>query len=269
MADGVAGGGVDGGAVVDDTVAALEKDGYATIPDAITTEQVEWARRDLEEILETTPSGRDDFEGRNTRRIYALFAKTRALDVMATHPVVLGVLDRVLVNYQLSAPAAISIGPGEVAQPLHPDDAIYPMPRPHQELVVNVMWPLQEFTEANGATRIVAGSHRWTDERPDDTTPTTMVEMSPRTALLYLGSVWHGGGANHTERARLGVVLHYASAWLRPVENHVLSVPPDMARNLPTRLAELLGYNIYPPFIGYVDGRHPRKLLTPSGADAP
>ena len=188
---------------------------------------------------------------------------------MATHPVVLGVLDRVLVHYQLSAPAAISIGPGEVAQPLHPDDAIYPMPRPHQELVVNVMWPLEEFTEANGATRIVAGSHRWIDERPDDTTPTTMVEMPPRTALLYLGSVWHGGGANHTERARLGVVLHYASAWLRPVENHVLSVPPDMARNLPTRLAELLGYNIYPPFIGYVDGRHPRKLLTPSGADAP
>ena len=218
---------------VDEVVAALEKDGYATIPDAITADQVESARRDLEEILEHTPSGRDDFEGRNTRRVYALFAKTRALDVMATHPVVLSVLDRVLVNYQLSAPAAISIGPGEVAQPLHPDDAIYPMPRPHQELVVNVMWPLEEFTEANGATRIVTGSHRWIDERPDDTTPTTMVEMPPRTALLYLGSVWHGGGANHTDRARLGVVLHYASAWLRPVENHVLAVPPDMATDAP------------------------------------
>jgi ectoine hydroxylase-related dioxygenase (phytanoyl-CoA dioxygenase family) len=89
--------------------------------------------------------------------------------------------------------------------------------------------------------------------------------MPPRTALLYLGSVWHGGGANHTDRARLGVVLHYASAWLRPVENHVLSVPPEMASTLPPRLAELLGYNIYPPFIGYVDGRHPRKLLGDSG----
>ena len=254
---------------VDDTVAALETDGYAMIPDAITTEQVESARRDLEDILERTPSGRDDFEGRSTRRVYALFAKTRALDVMATHPVVLGVLDRVLGDYQLSAPAAISIGPGEVAQPLHPDDAIYPMPRPHQELVVNVMWPLEEFTEVNGATRIVAGSHRWIEERPSDTTPTTTVEMPARTALVYLGSVWHGGGANHTDRARLGVVLHYASAWLRPVENHVLAVPPDMARTLPTRLQELLGYNIYPPFIGYVDGRHPRKLLAVNAADAP
>ncbi len=140
------------------------------------------------------------------------------------------------------------------------------MARPHQELVVNVMWPLEEFTEANGATRIVAGSHRWVEERPGPTTPTRTVEMPAGTALLYLGSVWHGGGANRTGSVRLGVVLHYASAWLRPVENHVLAVPPALARTLPRRLQELLGYNIYPPFIGYVDGRHPRKLLTGTGA---
>src|SRR5579864_944678 len=248
--------------MVDDTVAALEAQGYATIPDAISTQQVETARGELERILEETPLGRDDFEGRRTRRVYALFAKTRALDALATHPEVLRVLDRVLGNYQLSAPAAIAIGPGEVAQPLHPDDAIYPVARPHQELVVNVMWPLEEFTEANGATRIVPGSHRWVDERPGPDTETTTIEMPARTALLYLGSVWHGGGANRTARTRLGVVLHYASAWLRPVENHVLAVPPDTAKTLSPRLQELLGYNIYPPFIGYVDGRHPRRLLT-------
>ena len=251
--------------MVDDTVATLEaidERGYATIPDAIGAEQVETARRELERILEETPLGRDDFEGRHTRRVYALFAKTRSLDALATHPAVLGVLDAVLGNYQLSAPAAIAIGPGEVAQPLHPDDAIYPVARPHQELVVNVMWPLQEFTEANGATRIVPGSHRWVDERPGADTETTTIEMPARTALVYLGSVWHGGGANRTAHTRLGVVLHYASAWLRPVENHVLSVPPDAAKTLAPRLQELLGYNIYPPFIGYVDGRHPRRLLT-------
>jgi ectoine hydroxylase-related dioxygenase (phytanoyl-CoA dioxygenase family) len=252
--------------MVDDVVAALRAQGYATIPDAISALEVDTARRELEDILERTPPGRDDFEGRSTRRVYALFAKTRALDAMATHPVVLGVLDRVLGDYQLSAPAAISIGPGEVAQPLHPDDAIYPVARPHQELVVNVMWPLEEFTAANGATRIVAGSHHWGDERPGPATPVTTVEMPARTALVYLGSVWHGGGANQTDRARLGVVLHYASAWLRPVENHVLSVPPALAKTLPPRLQELLGYNIAPPFIGYVDGRHPRKLLSEAGA---
>ena len=209
----------------------------------------------------STPTGRDDFEGRLTRRVYALFAKTRSLDALATHPVVLGVLDSVLGQYQLSAPTGISIGPGEGAQPLHPDDALYPIDRPHRELVVNIMWPLEDFTEANGATRIVPGSHRWVDERPGTDTKTVAVEMTAGTALVYLGSVWHGGGANLTAKPRLGVVLHYAVGWLRPVESHLLAVPPEVVRLLPTRLQELLGYNIYPPFIGYVDGRHPTKVL--------
>jgi ectoine hydroxylase-related dioxygenase (phytanoyl-CoA dioxygenase family) len=90
------------------------------------------------------------------------------------------------------------------------------------------------------------------------------MEVKGGSALLYLGSVWHGGGANRTDRPRLGVVLHYAVGWLRPVENHTLVVPPTVARTLSPRLQELLGYNIYPPFIGYVDGRHPAKLLAES-----
>ncbi len=246
-------------------VSSLEEAGYALIPGAVGREQVDQARTELESALVRTPPGRDDFEGRHTQRVYALFAKTRSLDALAIHPLVLGVLDRVLGQYQLSAPAGIAIGPGELAQVLHPDDAVYPVPRPHGELVVNVMWPLEDFTEANGATRIVPGSHRWVDERPGPDTPTVSIEMEAGSALVYLGSVWHGGGANRTERARLGVVLHYAVGWLRPVENHVLAVPPSEVRLLPPRLQELLGYNIYPPFIGYVDGRHPAKLLAESG----
>jgi ectoine hydroxylase-related dioxygenase (phytanoyl-CoA dioxygenase family) len=249
-------------AMVEDVVGRLDDTGYALVPGAVGEDVIEAARAALEPIVESTPTGRDDFEGRSTRRVYGLFAKTRALDPLALDPTILAVLDRVLGDYQLSAPAAISIGPGQAAQPLHPDDAIYPVPRPHAELVVNVMWPLQEFTAENGATLIVPGSHRWgDDERPGPDAATVAVTMAPGSALVYLGSVWHGGGANTTDRPRLGVVLHYAASWLRPVENHVLAVPPPVARTLPERLQELLGYNIAPPFIGYVDGRHPRKLL--------
>jgi ectoine hydroxylase-related dioxygenase (phytanoyl-CoA dioxygenase family) len=254
--------------MIDEIVAALDRDGYAVIPDAIGSEQVATATAELEVILQSTPTGRDDFEGRRTQRVYALFAKTRSLDAMATHPLVLAVLDHVLGHYQLSAPAAIAIGPGESAQALHSDDAIYPIARPHCELVVNVMWPLEQFTEANGATRIVPGSHRSVDlVDPADGDPgpdreTVAVEMSAGSALIYLGSVWHGGGANRTDKTRLGVVLHYAVGWLRPVESHLLAVRSEIVGTLPARLQELLGYNICPPFIGYVDGRHPRKLLT-------
>jgi ectoine hydroxylase-related dioxygenase (phytanoyl-CoA dioxygenase family) len=85
--------------------------------------------------------------------------------------------------------------------------------------------------------------------------------MPPGSAMFYLGSLWHGGGANRTGRPRLGVILEYAVSWLRPQENHCLAVPRDIVRQLPERLQELLGYNIYPPFVGYVDGSHPRKVL--------
>jgi ectoine hydroxylase-related dioxygenase (phytanoyl-CoA dioxygenase family) len=240
----------------------LEQDGYLLIENAIDADQVAWARRDLEAVLTETPLGRDDFEGHNTRRVYALFAKTRALDALATHPTILSILDHVLDEYHLSAPAGIEIGPGERAQVLHPDDALYPIPRPHVELVVNIMWPLIDFTEANGATRIIPGSHKWGGDRyPGPSDEPVSITMPAGSALVYLGSVWHGGGANNTDEPRLGVVLHYARAWLRQVEQHVLAVSPDVMATLPDRLQELLGYNIAKPFIGYVDGRHPKRTL--------
>jgi ectoine hydroxylase-related dioxygenase (phytanoyl-CoA dioxygenase family) len=247
---------------LDAICAQLEAEGYAVVPGMLDPEALAWAHSEVEAILATTPLGRDDFEGRRARRIYALFAKTRAFDAAATDPIILAVLDRVLHHYQLSAPAGIEIGPGEVAQPLHPDDAIYPVPQPHAELVVNVMWPLDDFTAANGATRIVRGSHRNGSRRPGPDDEVTVIEMPAGSALLYVGSLWHGGGANHTDTPRVGVVLHYAVSWLRPVENHVLAVPREVVARLPERLQELLGYNIGPPFIGYVDGRHPKHTLT-------
>jgi ectoine hydroxylase-related dioxygenase (phytanoyl-CoA dioxygenase family) len=246
--------------------ATIDRDGYCVVEGVLDRDTVARIRRELATLFATTPYGRDDFEGHRTRRIYSLFAKTRVLDDLATHPLVLDVLDRVLGPAQLSAPTAIEIGPGEVAQGLHPDDAIYPLARPHAELVVNVMWPFDDFTEANGATRIVPGSHRWVDELPGPDAGTISVCMPAGSVLMYRGSLWHGGGANSTSRERIGVVMHYAAAWLRPVENHVLAVPREVVATLSPKLQELLGYNVCPPFIGYVDGRHPRRLL--EAADA-
>jgi ectoine hydroxylase-related dioxygenase (phytanoyl-CoA dioxygenase family) len=246
---------------VADVRGALDRDGYAIVEGLLAPGELAVAREELTAALADAPTGRNPFEGARTRRLYALFAKTRSLDGAATHPLVLGVLDELLEHYQLSGPTGIQIGPGEVAQILHYDDAIYPLPRPHAEVVVNTMWALDDFTEANGATRMIPGSHRWTDEQPSAQTPTIAMEMTAGSVLFYLGSVWHGGGANGTDRPRLGVALEYAASWVRPQENHVLAVPPSTVRLLPARLQELLGYNVRPPFLGYVDGRHPGRLL--------
>ncbi|HEX6931782.1 MAG TPA: phytanoyl-CoA dioxygenase family protein [Streptosporangiaceae bacterium] len=240
----------------------LMRDGYVVVSGMMTGQDVRVARADLGRVLEATRTGRNAFEGFSTQRVYALFAKTRTFDQAAIHPLLLEVLDQVLGHYQLSAPVGIRIGPGEKAQVLHTDDMIYPIPQPHPPVVVNTMWPLDEFTTENGATRFIPGSHTWEPgRRPAASDPISIATMSPGSAMFYLGSLWHGGGENRTSQPRLGVILEYAAGWLRQQENNCLAVPRATVRQLPERLVELLGYNIYPPFVGYVDGSHPRKVL--------
>ena len=241
---------------------ALGRDGYVIVEGALTGEAAAALRDELGRVLDATPTGRNEFEGFGTKRIYRLFAKTRGFDGLAIHPVMLGVLDRVLGHCQLSAPTGIQIGPDEPAQILHRDDSIYPLPEPHREVVLNTMWALDDFTVENGGTRFVPGSHRWeVGRQPTADEPFEVIEMPVGSVAFYSGSIWHGGGANNTARPRLGVILEYVAAWLRPQENHVIGVPPDVVATLPERLQELLGYNIFPPFMGYVDGRHPRRFL--------
>lgn len=247
---------------VDPIVDALRSGGYAIVEGVLSPDQVAATRAELQVVLDATPTGRNAFEGFATRRIYRLFAKTRTFDEWAIHPVVTGVLDAVLGPCQLSAPTGIQIGPGEPAQVLHRDDSIYPLPDPHGDVVLNTMWAFDDFTTENGATRIVAGSHRWARTRqPAADDPIVEATMPAGSVIFYIGSLLHGGGANRTERPRLGVILEYVAGWLRPQENHVIGVPPELVATLPERLQELLGYNIYPPFVGYVDGRHPRRFL--------
>src|SRR5260370_33354320 len=144
-----------------DIAQRLMQDGYVVVSGLLSADEIRAARTDLGRVLESTPSGRNPFEGFGTQRVYALFAKTRTFDRAAVHPLLLDTLDRVLGHYQLSPPVGIRIGPGERAQMLHTDDAIYPLSQPHPPVVVNTMWPLDEFTERNGATRFVPGSHLW------------------------------------------------------------------------------------------------------------
>jgi ectoine hydroxylase-related dioxygenase (phytanoyl-CoA dioxygenase family) len=255
-------------ATVDGVVAALREDGYCVVEGLLPPDALAAARSSLVDVLAATPQGRNDFEGFKTQRVYAVFAKTRAFDAPAIDPLLLGVLDRVIGPAQLSAPTGIQIGPGEKAQFLHRDDQIYPLPVDFRDVVLNTMWALDDFTEANGATRLVPGSHRWTDRQPTDDDELVHAVMPAGSVMFYVGKIWHGGGANTTDRPRLGVILEYVAAWLRAQENHLLAVPRETVAELPERLQELLGYNIYPPFVGYVDGRHPKRfILEPVRAD--
>jgi hypothetical protein len=246
-----------------EVLAALDEQGCAVIESLLPPDGVAAGRAELERLLTATPQGRNAFEGFKTQRVYNLFGKSRAFDDVALHPLVVGLLDGLLGHYQLSAPVGLQIGPGEVAQVLHYDDAVYPLPWPHTPVVLNTMWALCDYTEANGATRLIPGSHRWDRDRQPSVGETIGAEMPAGSVLVYPGSLWHGGGANTSDRPRPGLLVEYVASWLRPQETHLLGVPPEVVRTLRPELQELLGYNVFPPFLGYVDGRHPRRTLEP------
>lgn len=251
---------------VEELAEALLHEGYVVVEGALSPDDVATKRAALAGVLDEIPFGANSFLGHRTRRAYMLLAKTRAFDNAVLHPLLLGVLDRVLTRYQLSVCTAIEIHPGEVAQTLHTDQSAYPLPPDIGPLVVNSMWAMDDFTEANGATRLVPRSHLGVpDDPPAAGAIEVQGEMPAGSVLIYLGNLVHGGGANATDRPRLGVVAEFAASWLRPQENLGLAYPPELVEGLPERLQELLGYNLYPPFVGYVDGLHPLEWLRQRG----
>ena len=194
----------------DHVAAAVRECGAAAVERFVPADEVAALKAELAPFRDTTPSGRNDFEGFGTRRIYALFAKVRGFDHLAIDPLVLGVLDQVLgPHYQLSGPVGIDIGPGESPQGLHQDDLVYPLPFPHPPVVLNTMWALDDFTEENGATRVVLGSHDTSSQDRPDPRAAVTATMPAGSVLFYVGTIWHEGGANRTDERRLGVILEY------------------------------------------------------------
>ncbi len=206
--------------------------------------------------------GRNDFEGTRTQRVYGLPAKARVFDPLILHPRVLPLAQAILDEHLLlSAAHAIWIHSGETRQRLHFDDSFYPVPRPRAAVGVSTIWSIDAFTRANGATHIAPGSHRLGDEGPAEDAETVRVEMPPGSVIVVLGTLYHGGGANTDEASRLGLTFQFCPGWARPQENWFLQLPPNAMREVPQRLRRLLGYEIQPPFMGHVAGRHPDKSL--------
>lgn len=222
---------------------------------------------ELQPWWEVTPDGADDFSGHSTRRTGGLLTKCPTSAELVAHPLVLDVVDRTLwgkkTTFQLHLTQSIAIGPGSPAQMLHRDHwcfDFFPFPR-DVDVEVSTIWALTDFTEESGATRVVPDSHR----TPDDTkyTESLPAEMPRGSVVLYLGSTVHGGGANRSDRVRIGINVDYVLGWLRQEENQYLTYSIDEVKAMPERLQRLLGYEPGAYALGYIDGgRSPMTLLT-------
>ncbi|MCX7065184.1 MAG: phytanoyl-CoA dioxygenase family protein [Proteobacteria bacterium] len=246
-------------------LAEIAEQGYTIVPDAIEVELVDAlnvALFDLERRDQIVP-GHNAFEGHHTIRIYNLLARGAAFAEVPVHrnvlPIVEGVLDD---GCLVSSLSSISIDPGEKAQPLHADDTLMGIERPHVPLVCNSMWALTDFTEENGATRIVPGSHRWS-QRPiyGAEHPSIAAEMKCGSVLIWNGSLWHGGGANRSTKRRVGIAMNYCAGFIRQQENQQLGIPLVQVRQFPPRLQQLVGFGTYKHLIGHIDKASPSQRL--------
>ncbi|MED5314755.1 MAG: phytanoyl-CoA dioxygenase family protein [Pseudomonadota bacterium] len=226
----------------------MAEDGAVIIDDVLRSGQLQALEHDLAPFLKKEVYGRDAFTGFNTQRIGALIARSRACGELALEPRVLDAARTYLAEHcddvQLHFTSAVAIAPGESAQILHRDRGIWGGYVPRQiEPLFSTIWALTPFTQENGATQVVIGSHRWEKKRQPEPNEIAFAEMSPGSVLCYNGTVLHGGGANVTENeTRVGVFLHYTLSWLRQEENQYLSCPPKHAEHLSQELRALIGY---------------------------
>jgi ectoine hydroxylase-related dioxygenase (phytanoyl-CoA dioxygenase family) len=264
---------VAGRALADDAVAAhvaeIEAQGYTILADVIDPAFLEAVGDDLlrlEDDLGIVPAT-NEFEGSRTVRIYNLLVQGGLYEAIPVHPGVLPVVEGVLdAGCLISSLSSIAIDPGETAQPIHADDQVIPLAKPHVPTVCNTMWAFTDFTEANGATRLVPGSHL--DQDPDlfGTYETIPAEMEAGSVLVWHGSLWHGGGANVSDERRVGVAMNYCAGFIRQQENQQLGIPVEIAQGFSPRLRELVGYGVYRGLIGHIDKRNPAFLLDPDPA---
>ena len=247
----------------------IEEQGFTIVADVIDAESADALRADLERIEreQSIMPGNNPFEGYHTVRIYNLLARGACYAPIPQSPRVLPIVEGVLdPGCLISSLSSIAIDPGETAQMLHSDDQVIALPRPHPPVVCNTMWALTDFTEDNGATRVVPGSHKALRcpnpaGDPEAEVGAIPAVMKKGSVLVWHSSLWHGGGANRSAARRVGIAMNYCAGFIRQQENQQLGIPREIARTFSPRLRELVGYGVYRGLIGHIDKQSPVGLL--------
>ena len=251
--------------------AEMREQGYTVIPDFMDAATLAAVRETLAPYL-GSHHGRNDFEGFKTERVYTLVARGKVFEDLTEEPRLLALLDRFLQpGYLLTASQAINIHPGETAQGIHNDDAFYRQPRPRPAISYTVIAAVDPFTQENGCTEVIPGSHLWSDDeiarrRSDPKALAEQLvpmEIPAGACFVFPGTLFHRGGANRSAAPRLAFTNQYCEGWGRTQENFYLAIPKEMVRAMSPRLQALLGYEIWPTFMGMVTASHPLKALAP------
>jgi ectoine hydroxylase-related dioxygenase (phytanoyl-CoA dioxygenase family) len=268
-------------APTEDVVESLREHGAVIVEGVLDADLLARFNAEIDPILEQVRPDRsylnpmiDRFYGDRVRQITGMATQSRIFaEEILCHPFYKDVCDAILgpncACYQLNVAQVMDRGPGAEQQLLHRDEAVWVhLPRPHPEVELASVIALVDFSAEIGATVVVPGSHRWDRGRKPKREEFACAEMPAGSAVVYLGSTIHAGGRNTTaDRWRRGMHMSFVVGWLRTEDNNYLSTPPDVARTLPRRSQELLGYAAHDAmavgggYLGTVDLLDPIELL--------
>jgi hypothetical protein len=245
----------------EEVAAALRADGACIVDNLVSDEVMDRVAEEMDPYIDLTPLGGDDFIGRKTRRTGSMIARSPASRDLIQNPLVLGTTGIILEKasvYQLHLTQVISVFPGETDQPLHRDELawdFFPFPTDY-DVQCNTIWAMTDFTVDNGATRCLPGTHTLgpasTSAEAQEGREVDRAEMQRGSAFFYTGKVYHGAGANNSDKVRQGINITYCVGWVRQEENQYLSTPLEVAKTLDDDLLELMGYRMGGLAVGYV-----------------
>jgi ectoine hydroxylase-related dioxygenase (phytanoyl-CoA dioxygenase family) len=232
---------------IEAVMGAIDNDGAVIVTRPLEQFDTDRLQREVEVLFGASEFCAGQFFGQKTKRIHSLIAKSSACQRIATHPLILDAMDKILTPFcekiQINLTQGIQIWPKEVPQILHRDDSMFPANTHTCEFMANAMWACSKFTAQNGGTVLAPGSHKWPDrERQPTENELVHAEMEPGDVLIYLGSLIHAGGGNHSHAPRTGIAIGYCLGWLRQYENQYLAAPLKVAKNFSPILQDLLGY---------------------------
>jgi hypothetical protein len=243
----------------------VAEDGGVILQDFLTPDQLSGLNREIDPHLtaarpggEKGPDGATEFYGAYTKRLTKMPARSRTfreevLDLDLLHDLGDAVFREESGTFWLTTAQVIEIGPGNKPQPLHRDLENHPpfvrMGPSAPEVMVNFLIALSDFTDDNGGTRIIPGSHKWPDYQDRGTQEMTVpVEMKAGDAVFFTGKVVHGGGANRTtNHYRRALALPLQASYLTPEEPFPFLVDIDTVRSLPKRVQAVLGFRTQYP----------------------
>ena len=237
--------------------AALQENGYAIVDELVSNELMDRIQSEMGPHIEATHYGQDNFVGKITRRTGSMIARSEAARELVMNPLAIATAGKFLGHastFQLHLTQIISVYPGSPAQPLHQDQLawdFFPFPDDYH-IQCNLLWAMSDYTEEMGATRIVPNSQYGGRDREYTQADSLPAVMKRGSALFYSGKVFHGAGANVSDKVRKAINITYAVGWVRQEENQYLSTPIEIARTLPDDILKVMGYQMGCFAMGYV-----------------